>query len=57
VSVGRLVTVVGGQPEIFPVDFVTQRRTVLCRTAQGPMLYSAGMARPHLSRGGPFNVC
>ncbi len=56
-SVGRLVTVVGGQPEIFPVDFVTQRRTVLCRTAQGPMLYSAGMARPHLSRGGPFNVC
>jgi nitroimidazol reductase NimA-like FMN-containing flavoprotein (pyridoxamine 5'-phosphate oxidase superfamily) len=43
VSVGRLVTIVGGQPEIFPVNFVTQRRTVLFRTAQGTKLYSAVM--------------
>jgi nitroimidazol reductase NimA-like FMN-containing flavoprotein (pyridoxamine 5'-phosphate oxidase superfamily) len=42
-SLGRLVTVLGGQPEIFPVNFVTQRRTVLFRTAQGTKLYSAVM--------------
>jgi|ERR1700722_13946066 nitroimidazol reductase NimA-like FMN-containing flavoprotein (pyridoxamine 5'-phosphate oxidase superfamily) len=40
---GRLVTIVGGQPEIFPVNFVTQHRTVLFRTAQGTKLYSAVM--------------
>ena len=33
----------GGKPEIFPVNFVTQRRTVLFRTAQGTKLYSAVM--------------
>jgi len=44
VSLGRLVTVRGGQPEIFPVNFVTQRRTVLFRTAQGTKLYSAVMS-------------
>ena len=43
VSLGRLVTILGGQPEIFPVNFVTQRRTVLFRTAQGTKLYSAVM--------------
>ena len=42
-SLGRLVTILGGQPEIFPVNFVTQRRTVLFRTAQGTKLYSAVM--------------
>jgi hypothetical protein len=26
VSLGRLVTILGGQPEIFPVNFVTERR-------------------------------
>jgi len=41
VSLGRLVTILGGQPEIFPVNFVTQHRTVLFRTAQGTKLYSA----------------
>jgi len=40
-SLGRLVTILGGQPEIFPVNFVTQRRTVLFRTAQGTKLFSA----------------
>jgi len=43
VSLGRLVTILGGQPEIFPVNFVTQRRTVLFRTAQGTKLFSAVM--------------
>ena len=42
-SLGRLVTNLGGQPEIFPVNFVTQRRTVLFRTAHGTKLYSAVM--------------
>jgi nitroimidazol reductase NimA-like FMN-containing flavoprotein (pyridoxamine 5'-phosphate oxidase superfamily) len=45
VSLGRLVTILGGQPEIFPVNFVTQRRTVLFRTAQGSKLFSAVMSR------------
>ena len=34
-SLGRVVTILGGKPEIFPVNFVTQRPTVLFRTAQG----------------------
>ena len=42
-SLGRVVTILGQQPEIFPVNFVTQRRTVLFRTAQGTKLYSAVM--------------
>jgi uncharacterized protein len=33
-ALGRLVTCVGGHPEIFPVNFVVQRRTVLFRTAE-----------------------
>jgi nitroimidazol reductase NimA-like FMN-containing flavoprotein (pyridoxamine 5'-phosphate oxidase superfamily) len=43
VSLGRIVTILGGQPEIFPINFVTQRRTVLFRSAQGTKLYSAVM--------------
>ena len=42
-SLGRIVTILGGKPEIFPVNFVTQRRTVLFRTAQGTKLHSAVM--------------
>jgi uncharacterized protein len=42
-SLGRIVTILGGQPEIFPVNFVTQRRTVLFRTAEGTKLYTAVM--------------
>lgn len=34
VTLGRLVTCVEGHPEIFPVNFVVQRRTVLFRTAE-----------------------
>src|ERR1700687_6526208 len=44
VVLGRLVTILGGQPEIFPVNFVAQRRTVLFRTAQGTKLFSAVMS-------------
>jgi uncharacterized protein len=41
ISLGRLVTVASGRPEIFPVNFVIQRRTVLFRTAEGTKLFSA----------------
>lgn len=34
-ALGRLVTSVDGQAEIFPVNFVVQRRTVLFRTSDG----------------------
>lgn len=39
-ALGRLVTSVAGQPEIFPVNFVVQRKTVLFRTAEGTKLLS-----------------
>jgi len=42
-AVGRLVTSVDGQPEIFPVNFVVQRRTILFRTAEGTKLVSAAI--------------
>lgn len=42
-SLGRLVTILDGELEIFPVNFATQRRTVLFRTAHGTKLYSAAM--------------
>jgi uncharacterized protein len=43
VALGRLVTSVESQPEIFPVNFVIQRRTVLFRTAEGTKLVSAAI--------------
>ena len=43
VSLGRLVTSADGQPEIFPVNFVVQRRTVLFRTAEGTKLVSTAI--------------
>jgi nitroimidazol reductase NimA-like FMN-containing flavoprotein (pyridoxamine 5'-phosphate oxidase superfamily) len=42
-ALGRLVTSVGDQPEIFPVNFVVQDRTVLFRTAEGTKLVSAAI--------------
>ncbi len=39
-TLGRLVTSVAGQPEIFPVNFVIQHKTVLFRTAEGTKLLS-----------------
>jgi nitroimidazol reductase NimA-like FMN-containing flavoprotein (pyridoxamine 5'-phosphate oxidase superfamily) len=43
VALGRLVTSGSGEPEIFPVNFVVQRRTVLFRTAEGTKLVSAAI--------------
>jgi nitroimidazol reductase NimA-like FMN-containing flavoprotein (pyridoxamine 5'-phosphate oxidase superfamily) len=43
VSLGRLVTSAEGQAEIFPVNFVVQRRTVLFRTAVGTKLVSTAI--------------
>ena len=42
-ALGRLVTSVEGQPEIFPVNFVVQDRTVLFRTAEGAKLFTVVM--------------
>jgi len=43
-TLGRLVACVeGGYPEIFPVNFVVQRKTVLFRTAEGAKLFSVVM--------------
>ncbi|TPG32730.1 pyridoxamine 5'-phosphate oxidase family protein [Mycolicibacterium hodleri] len=41
VTLGRLATSVAGQPEIFPVNFVVQRHTIVLRTAEGTKLLSA----------------
>ncbi|OBG82576.1 pyridoxamine 5'-phosphate oxidase [Mycobacterium sp. E1715] len=43
VTLGRLVTSVGGQPEIFPVNYAVQRHTVLFRTAEGTKLVSTAI--------------
>jgi uncharacterized protein len=43
VALGRIVTSVDGQPEIFPVNYVVQRRTVLFRTAEGTKLVSTAI--------------
>lgn len=43
VTLGRLVTSVDGRPEIFPVNYVVQRRTILLRTAEGTKLVSAAI--------------
>jgi nitroimidazol reductase NimA-like FMN-containing flavoprotein (pyridoxamine 5'-phosphate oxidase superfamily) len=43
VALGRLVTSVDGEPEIFPVNFVVQHHTVLFRTAEGTKLVSAAI--------------
>ncbi|HME47846.1 pyridoxamine 5'-phosphate oxidase family protein [Mycobacterium sp.] len=40
VALGRLVTLLAGEPEIFPVNFVVQNRTVLFKTAEGTKLFS-----------------
>jgi len=45
VELGRLITSVGGQPEVFPVNFVTQDQTILLRTAEGTKLSSVVLNR------------
>lgn len=59
VHLGRLVTTYGGQAEIFPVNFVVQRRTILFRTAEGTKLFGTVMndqvlfeADDHTAEGG-----
>jgi uncharacterized protein len=42
-TLGRLVTSVDGQPDIFPVNYVVQRHTILIRTAEGTKLASAAI--------------
>ena len=42
-ALGRLVTNVGGELEIFPVNFVTQGHTILFRTAEGTKLFGTVM--------------
>jgi uncharacterized protein len=41
-SLGRLVTSFDGQPDVFPVNYVVQRETIVLRTAAGAKL--AGVA-------------
>ena len=40
-TLGRLATSVDGYPDIFPVNYVVQRRTILIRSAEGTKLASA----------------
>ncbi|BCO34880.1 pyridoxamine 5'-phosphate oxidase family protein [Mycobacterium heckeshornense] len=56
VALGRLVTSVEGQPEIFPVNFVVQRRTVLFRTAEGTKLVSTAINNRVLFEADDHNV-
>jgi uncharacterized protein len=55
-SLGRLVTSVDGQPDIFPVNFVVQHRTVLLRTAEGTKLVSAAINNNVLFEADDHNV-
>ncbi|TFV58082.1 pyridoxamine 5'-phosphate oxidase family protein [Mycobacterium sp. PS03-16] len=56
VSLGRLVTSVDDHPEIFPVNFVVQHRTVLFRTAEGTKLVSTAINRHVLFEADEHNV-
>lgn len=42
-TLGRLVTSVDGRPDIFPVNYAVQDRTILFRTAEGTKLVSAAI--------------
>jgi hypothetical protein len=44
--VGRLALVVDGHPEIFPVNFVLQRRSIVFRTAPGTKLWESTKQEP-----------
>lgn len=43
VELGRLITSVDGEPEVFPVNFAVQNRTLLFRTAEGTKLVSTAI--------------
>src|SRR5262245_62733653 len=55
-SLGRLVTSVDGQPEIFPVNFVVQHHTILFRTAEGTKLVSTAINNNVLFEADDHNV-
>ncbi len=44
--VGRLSLIVDGHPEIFPVNFVLERRSIVFRTAGGTKLWGAMTSKP-----------
>ncbi|MET1022312.1 MAG: pyridoxamine 5'-phosphate oxidase family protein [Arthrobacter sp.] len=44
--VGRIALIVDGHPEIFPVNFVLERRSIVFRTAGGSKLWAAVTAKP-----------
>src|ERR1700741_4333722 len=56
VALGGVVTSVAVQPEIFPVNFVVQHRTVLFRTAEGTKLVSAAINNRVLFEADDHNV-
>ena len=56
VTLGRLVTSVDGRPEIFPINYVVQRRTVLFRTAEGTKLVSTAINNHVLFEADDHNV-
>ncbi|GAP54275.1 FMN binding protein [Arthrobacter sp. Hiyo6] len=45
-TVGRIALIVDGHPEIFPVNFVLERRAIVFRTAGGTKLWAAMTAKP-----------
>jgi uncharacterized protein len=56
VALGRLVTSVDNEPEIFPVNFVVQNRTVLFRTAEGTKFISTLINKRVLFEADDHNV-
>lgn len=55
-SLGRLVTAVDGQPEIFPINFVVQHHTILFRTGEGTKLVSTAINHNVLFEADDHNV-
>lgn len=45
-NVGRLAIIVDGHPEIFPVNFVVERRSIVFRTAAGTKLWGSAKEEP-----------
>ncbi len=45
ISLGRLAISIDDVPDVFPVNFVVQRHTVLIRTAEGTKLFGAAVNR------------
>ncbi len=56
VHLGRLVTTIGGRAEIFPVNYVVQRRTILFRSAEGTKLFGTVMNDQVLFEADDHNV-